>query len=471
MKPLSVQFCRLLSWSGFWLALATGLAVTTVPVHAGGDGIFYSRDSADEGAYFSSQNAFRIPFQTDTGDRRIQEVLLYVSTDFGKKYQKVTTVGPNEKEFRFEARGDGWYWFTVQTRDTDGRYSPPDLNLVQPALKVCVDTKAPTVMMRSLQPREGQVGVEWEARDENLDPTTLRIDYRAVGGDWIPLPVKQTASGQYYWNPATNNPIETRIQVQDKAHNPAQYVLSPNGGGYKAGVGAAPVSDAGTPGVTMVNTKDIQLDFDIQDIGSSQVKAVEIWYTLDGRTWTKHPEEALPKPPYTVKLPGEGRYGLTLIARSGVGLGLPAPKAGDTPQVWVEVDTTKPEVKNLNVEVGRGPDLGTLTVHWNAKDLHMRANPITISYMEYAKDGTAGTWQIMAANIPNPPDGRFTWRMPMAPDAPLPPQILVRVDAVDQAGNIGSAATPSPISTDLSIPKARVTGVTGAKAADLDPMH
>jgi hypothetical protein len=322
--------------------------------------------------------------------------------------------------------------------------------------------------------------VEWEAHDENLDPTTLRIDYRAVGGDWIPLPIKQAAVGSYYWNAATTNPIEARIQIQDKAHNPAQYLLPSANGGFRAGVGAAPAagvgaappSDAGTPGVTMVNTKDVQLDFDIQDVGSSQVKSVEVWYTRDGRTWMKHPEDALPKPPYTVKLPDEGRYGLTLIARSGVGLGLPTPKAGDAPQVWVEVDTTKPEVKNLNVEVGRGPDLGTLTVHWNAKDLHMRANPITISYMEYSKDGPAGTWQTMAANLPNQPDGHFTWTMPMAPNAPLPPQIVVRVDAIDQAGNVGSAATPNPISTDLSIPKARVTGVTGAKAADpVDPMR
>jgi hypothetical protein len=479
MKPLYSKLSRQLRLSGFFLALAAALIVAPGAVRAvGGDGIFYSRDSADEGAYFSSQNAFRIPFQTDTGDRRIQEVLLYVSTDFGKKYQKVTTVGPNEKEFRFEARGDGWYWFTVQTRDTDGRYSPPDLNLVQPALKVCVDTKAPIVTMRWLQPRENMVGVEWEARDENLDPATLRVDYRAVGGDWIPLPVKQTAVGQYTWNPATNNPIETRIQVQDKAHNPAQTMTPPSNGGLKngvgaaptAGVGAAPPYDGAASGVTMVNTKDIQLDFEIADVGSSQVKSVEVWYIQDGRPWTKLPEDAPPKPPYTVKLPAEGRYGLTLIARSGVGLGLPTPKAGDAPQVWVEVDTTKPEVKNLSVEVGRGSGFGTLTVSWSAKDLHMRANPITISYMD-AKDGATGQWKVMAASIPNPPDGRFTWRMPTSPDEPLPPQILVRVEAIDQAGNIGSATTANPINTDLSIPKARVIGVTGAKAADLDPLH
>ena len=202
MKPHLVELPRRLPWRGFWLTLAVALVIAPHAARAiGGDGIFYSRDAADDGAYFSSQTAFRIPFQTDTGDRRIQEVLLYVSTDFGKKYQKVTTAGPNEKEFRFESRGDGWYWFTVQTRDADGRYSPPDLNLVQPALKVCVDTKAPTVTMGWLQPHGAMVGVQWEARDENLDATSLRIDYRAVGGDWIPLPVKQSAVGAVLLEP------------------------------------------------------------------------------------------------------------------------------------------------------------------------------------------------------------------------------------------------------------------------------
>ena len=226
--------------------------------------------------------------------------------------------------------------------------------------------------------------------------------------------------------------MKAHIQVQDKAHNPAEYKTPPNRGGVvgagptpAVGVSPAPAYNPPVPNVTMVNTKDVQLDFDIQDVGSSQVKGVEVWYTQDGRTWTKLPEDAPPKPPYTVKLPGEGRYGITLIARSGVGLGLPTPKPGDAPQVWVEVDTTKPEVKNLNVEVNRGQDLGTLTVHWIAKDLHMRANPITISYKD-AKEGAADQWQIMAANIPNPANGRFTWRMPTAPDAPLPPLILVR---------------------------------------------
>ena len=73
----------------------------------------------------------------------------------------------------------------------------------------------------------------------------------------------------------------------------------------------------------MVNTKSIQLDYDIAEVGSSKVKSVEVWYTQDGRSWKKTPEDAKPEPPYVVKVPSEGRYGFTLIARSGVGLACP----------------------------------------------------------------------------------------------------------------------------------------------------
>ena len=453
MNPLLATPPRRPCLSGFLTALALVLVVAPAVRAVGGDGIFYS---SDDGAYFSNQSSFRIPF--GDVDRRIQEVILYASVNNGKSYDRVTSVGPAEREFRFQSRGDGWYWFTVQTRDADGRLSPPDLSLAQPQIKVCVDTRPPTATLRWLQSQNGLVGVTWEASDFNLDLTTLRIDYRTVGGDWIPLQVKQTPTGQYFWNPGTTAPIEARIQVQDKAHNLAEYKTPVYGDTRTGGVAtpapgpgpaAAPAAD-GPGAVIMVNTKRIELNFKIDDVGSSKVKAVEVWYTQDGgRTWQKTPDDAPPEPPYIVNVKEEGRYGFTLIARSGVGLALPAPKSGDAPQVWVEVDVTKPKVSIVGVEVGRGPDSGFVTVRWNATDKHMSANPVTISYADAAA-GASGQWQIMAANVPNE-GGRYVWRMPDN----LPPQILVRVEAIDQAGNVGQDETAKPVSTDLSIPKAR----------------
>ncbi|HVS40322.1 MAG TPA: hypothetical protein VMS17_32495 [Gemmataceae bacterium] len=461
MNPLLNEPPRRPYHPHYLAALAALLVLAPAAWAVGGDGIYYS---ASDSAYFSGQNSFRIPF--GDVDRRIQEVILYVSVNYGQSYERVTSVAPSDREFRFQARGDGWYWFTVQTRDSDNRLSPPDLSLAQPQIKVCVDTRAPTVTMRWLPANNGMVGVEWEASDTNLDVTTLRVDYRAAGGDWQPLPIKQTASGSYSWNPGTTASLEARIQVQDKAHNPAEYKTPPSGD-LRTGGGPAPVPGAGTAppppdgpaNPIMVNSKRFELNFKIDDVGSSKVKAVEVWYTQDGgRSWQKKEQDAQPDPPYIVSVEKEGLYGITLIARSGVGLALPPPKAGDPPQVWVQVDVTKPKVNLVGVEVGRGPDTGYITVRWNARDEHMAANPITISYAD-ASAGENAPWQVMVANTAN--SGQYVWRMPEG----LPPQILVRVEAIDQAGNIGQDQTVKPISTDLSIPKARVIDVHPAQSA------
>ena len=335
-----------------------------------------------------------------------------------------------------------------------------------------MDTRPPTATLRWLQPQNGLVGVEWEASDYNLDPTTLRVDYRVVGGDWIPLPVKQTPTGQYFWNPGTTSPIEARIKVQDKAHNPAEYKTpvygDPKTGmtqGPGAGTCAATASRTGRDGTIMVNTKRIELNFKIDDVGSSKVKAVEVWYTQDGRTWQKTPDDAPPEPPYVVKVPAEGRYGFTLIARSGVGLALPAPKTGDPPQVWVEVDETKPKVSIVGVG---GRPRPRLRLHHRALERHRQAHggQPHHDFLRGRRGRAVGPVAAddPAGNVPN--DGRYVWRMPDG----LPPQILVRVEAIDQAGNIGQDETAKPVSTDLSIPKARVIEVHPARSADTGAM-
>jgi hypothetical protein len=438
------------------LLAAALLAAAAGPAFAGGDdGIFFSEA---DGQYYSRQAGFRIPFSVDATDRRIKQVLLHVSTNYGQTYERVAAAGPAEREFRFTAPRDGAYWFAVQTQDDLGRASPPDVAAVQPSLKVTVDTQPPAVKLNWLPPRDGQVGVEWEAVDRNLEPSSLRLDYRAAGGDWAPLPARPLAVGQYYWPPGAAAPAEVRLTVRDKAYNQAEVRTPPAGGGsYKPGPpapGGPP--DAAHDHTVLVNKRQIQLDYRIDDVGSSKVKAVEVWFTQDGKTWQRTDRDAAPEPPYVVEVGKEGRYGFTLIARSGVGLSEPPPKAGDEPQQWVEVDETAPAVKIQSVEVGRGPDAGTLTVRWSATDKHMALKPVTISYSEDPK----GPWTPMAPGLPN--DGRYVWKMPEG----MPPMIYVRVTADDLAGNQGEDVTAKAVSTDLSIPKARVIG---AKAAGKAP--
>jgi hypothetical protein len=205
----------------------------------------------------------------------------------------------------------------------------------------------------------------------------------------------------------------------------------------------------------MVNKKRIQFNFNISDVGPSKVKAVEVWYTVQGRGgWQKYEKEYSSEGPFEIDVDGEGRYGFTLVAVSGVGHAEARPQASDSPQVWVEVDLTPPAVQLVGIEVGTGPEKGTITIEWRATDKFLAAQPITLSY------GTAeGQWIPFASNIAN--SGRFVWRMPEG----LPYQFPIRVDAIDQAGNVGTDKTKKDVIVDLSIPKARVIGVEGVKAA------
>jgi hypothetical protein len=184
------------------------------------------------------------------------------------------------------------------------------------------------------------------------------------------------------------------------------------------------------------------------------VKTVEVWWTQERGIWQKYPSEFPPDAPFEIAVEGEGRYGFTLVAVSGVGHAESRPQAGDPPQVWVEVDLTPPAVQLIGVDVGSGADKGTVTIRWRASDKFLAAQPITLSY------GTADNqWVTIAANIAN--DGRYVWRMPEG----LPYQFPIRVEAIDQAGNVGSDKTQKDVIVDLSIPKARVIGIEGVKAA------
>jgi hypothetical protein len=412
---------------------------------------------------YTQQPNFRIPFTVDPSDRRTQQVLLHVSEDDGRTYQYVASAAPSEKGFRFTARHDGWYWFTVQTQDQEGRLFPATLTLAQPGLKVCVDTRPPTVGLRPAESPGYPLAVQWDVRDETSGPDvyTLRIDYRpSGGGTWTPLAVQQAVVGQHAWTPAAAAAqYDVRLQVRDKAGNAAeQTVTLAPGAGRAAGVAPGPVAPppaASAPGnLIMVNTRQVRLNYSIEDVGPSKVKGVEVWWTRDARAWEKYPQEAPPEPPFVCTLPGEGRYGFTLIAKSGVGNAERRPQPGDLPQIWVELDETKPVVRLVSVEVGRGAEEGTLAVRWTAADKNLAANPITISYRD-----EDGQWKPVASNLPN--DGRYVWRMPPG----VPYQFAVRVEASDQAGNVGSDETRQAVAVDLKVPKVRGVTVEPAKGA------
>jgi hypothetical protein len=86
--------------------------------------------------------------------------------------------------------------------------------------------------------------------------------------------------------------------------------------------------------------------------------------------------------------------------------------------------------------------------------------PISLLYAP--KQG--GPWTAIpgATKIDN--TGRFVWRM----ESNVPYELFVRVEAVDEAGNVGTADCQTSVKVDLAIPKARVS-FEGIKALPTAP--
>jgi hypothetical protein len=202
------------------------------------------------------------------------------------------------------------------------------------------------------------------------------------------------------------------------------------------------------PEVRLVNSKRLSLNYEIRDGSAAGPTEVELWCTHDGRNWKKKEPAPLGKPPCLVDVDDEDLYGFTLRAHRAGSAGKPPPE-GDRPQVWVEVDVTKPTVWLLDVECGQGAEGRQATIMWKAGDKNLAPRPITLSYAA----GPEGPWMPFASQLEN--TGWYLWQIPRD----VPPHFLVRVKAIDQAGNVGMAQTAQALGEDPSQPTAAILKV------------
>ncbi len=446
------------------LLVAMALLLGPVPAQDVPGGILHTR-----------VRTFRVPFNVGPGAQNLSQLNLYVSTDSGRSWQSVASAPPDQGYFRFSTERDGTYWFAVQSFDKSNRVFPATMDGATPNLKVVVDTQPPQISVQPLNAKTSEVGVAWTVRDDSFNANqadAIRLDYRSLnaGATWLPV-VVPPGCVQFYWNPNTAGPVEVRIQARDQAGNVGEAFTRVS---LDGAMGTPFVPGAQNPGYTrnydpaagivlnppspselkLVNSKKINLAYDVKDVGPSRVAAIDLWITTDGRTWTKHgqPHSDEAGKNLVIELEREGQFGITLVAKSGVGLGERPPQSGDRPQAWIEVDLTKPVVSVRNVLVGQGLDKGKLKIAWNASDKNLGPNCIALKYAEQA----AGPWNVIADKLNN--TGEYTWAMP----TPAPFQFFVKVEAVDKAGNMGEDATPQSVKVDLSIPRAIPLNITPA---------
>jgi len=200
------------------------------------------------------------------------------------------------------------------------------------------------------------------------------------------------------------------------------------------------------------NNPNVSLDYQVTKQGPSGVGKVELYLTEDdGRTWRPYAINPNRKPPFNVRLPGEGVFGLKLVVQSGAGLGQRPPQSGDLPQMRIEVDATPPAVKLLYPQADPSRR-DALVVAWTANDQNLAPNPITLQWAEHQD----GPWNTIAADLTN--SGQYTWQL--TPN--LPYRVYLRIIARDTAGNTGTDQTPEPVLIDLSEPEGKLLGLTGS---------
>ena len=212
----------------------------------------------------------------------------------------------------------------------------------------------------------------------------------------------------------------------------------------------------------LVNNGHVFLDYQIEKEGASGVGKVELWYTTNmGQSWQKFGEDPDRKSPAEIDLPGEGIYGVTIVVANGRGFGANPPQTGDTPDWWIEVDTTKPKADLVSVRTNPNGEDGSLYISWSAKDKNLHSEPIDLYYALQRQ----GPWLPIAKNLKN--DGTFRW----TPSPETGSHALNRLTVRDQAGNSSSSETIQPVALDdLSRPRGRVVGVnTAPRTTPLPP--
>lgn len=241
-------------WLFIWAALfPPSVCVAQAPVASpGGPSSQTAIDTARQLPLFATrQNVFSIPFTVDRRVAQPVEVHLFVSMDQGATWQLSSREPPAARQFSFRARGDGEYWFASRTLDANQR--PPSPEPLRPELRVVVDTVPPKIECSAQALESGDVLVRWQAVDQYLLATSLKVEYQeAVGQPWklvdVQHPdtdaVRSRYDSQTQWHPETRaTAINVRVEIRDRAGNLAvvnRRVVLPSAAANNLGSSAIP---------------------------------------------------------------------------------------------------------------------------------------------------------------------------------------------------------------------------------------
>jgi hypothetical protein len=176
----------------------------------------------------------QIPIRVNESRRNdLVELVLYVSSDQGRTWTGAGKAKPTQEAFNFHADKDGLYWFSVQAVDREGRYDPPDIAQVSPALKVMIDTQRALMQILAAERVGDDVVVTWQTLDVQADVNSLKLEYRPADASsplWQMASITPALSGQARFRPNTNGAVTVRLTMSDQSGVPATVTKDVPGG-------------------------------------------------------------------------------------------------------------------------------------------------------------------------------------------------------------------------------------------------
>ena len=197
------------------------------------------------------------------------------------------------------------------------------------------------------------------------------------------------------------------------------------------------------------SSKAFSLDYSVDQHGSSPVTSVELWGTSDeGQIWELWGTDPDGKSPFEITVETEGLFGFRMVLVGTNGLTANRPRNGDNADAWISVDTQLPTARLVSALYGRGNESGSLVIEFNAQDEHFSDRPIKLSYSELP----TGPWVTIVSGHEN--SGRYLWKA----DPNLPRRVYIRLEAFDQAGNIGTHILDLPVDIEGLAPRGKIQG-------------
>ncbi|MHB8901022.1 MAG: hypothetical protein ACYC6Y_19920 [Thermoguttaceae bacterium] len=231
--------------------------------------------------------------------------------------------------------------------------------------------------------------------------------------------------------------------------------------GYPSGGGSATDPSRGGSMATgrIVNTKLFEIAYS-NPTQPMAVGRVELWGTRDGGvTWQSFGYDSDSRSPMLARVADEGNYGFKVVFHPLYGPPVQSPRQGDRPDMIIRVDLTRPDARLIGVD--RSPDApNQLSIRWQAADSQLANTPISLFYA----DAATGDWRLIAQGLQN--SGEYRWNLPIG----LPPEVQIRVEACDMAGNRTSAETRNPVRLAGSTPAATGAPPYSVEIQDVRPV-